>query len=110
MISQEYFFSTESQELKENHKITWGFRALNWGSLQLPDSDIESSDFFELNIAIPTIWLAQTKEIMMQDLCDTHSGGLFRVVPIPISRLKGKVPGQGHLLQPYTISQSTSLH
>jgi hypothetical protein len=52
--------STESQELKENHKTTCGFRALKWGSLQLPDSDLESSDFFELNIAIPTIWLAQT--------------------------------------------------
>jgi hypothetical protein len=102
--------STESQELKENHKTTCGFRALKWGSLQLPDSDLESSDFFELNIAIPTIWLAQTEEIMMQGLCDTHSRRLFRVGPITISRLKGKVPDQEYLLRPHTISQSTSLH
>jgi hypothetical protein len=47
---------------------------------------------------------------MMQGLCDTYSEGLFRVGPIPISRLKGKVPGQGHFIRPYTISQSTSLH
>jgi hypothetical protein len=60
MMSQGYFFSTESQELKEIHKTTWGFSALKWGSIQVPESDLESSDFFELNIAIPAIWLAQT--------------------------------------------------
>jgi hypothetical protein len=40
------------------------------------------------------------EEIMMQGFCDTHSRGLFRVGPIPILRLKVKVSGQGHLLQP----------